>query len=334
MASFNAPKSPNQKQAATPAVCHAFPGDEVYFHKAGTPVSGKVLCAGQHGCTVEHGGAQHKVKWEHIAGHKKRAVQRYRVLEEGSDGMIVADSTGTRRYVGIPPEARGERLALDKPKARPSALAKSFHAPAVSLVPAATRVDLHGLSDLAKSLDGMVVAVHQTAASVAASGAQDASVIVARLDGLAELQSQLVGAIQALAQAQPVIHFDPRIDIKVPEQVAPIVNVTVPEAQPPVVHVNVPQQPAPVVNIEPIVVPAPVVNVAAPDVHVAAPVVNIDPVVVPAPVVNVAAPVVNIEPVVVPAPNVTLELPEPRRMVTEIERDKDGNITRAVQKQA
>jgi hypothetical protein len=77
-----------------------------------------------------------------------------------------------------------------------------------------------------------------------------------------------------------------------------------------------------------------VVNVAAPDVHVAAPVVNIDPVVVPAPVVNVAAPIVNIEPVVVPAPNVTLELPEPRRMVTEIERDKDGNITRAVQKQA
>lgn len=112
MAGFNGPKNDRQKQAATPAVCHAFPGDEVYFHKAGTPVSGKVVAAGKHGCTVEHGGNQHMVKWEHIAGHKKRAVQRYRVIEEGVDGMIVADSSGVRRYVGIPPEARGERLAF------------------------------------------------------------------------------------------------------------------------------------------------------------------------------------------------------------------------------
>jgi hypothetical protein len=333
MASFNAPKSPQQKQAATPAVCHAFPGDEVYFHKAGTPVSGKVVAVGQHGCTVEHGGGHHRVKWEHIAGHKKRAVQRYRVLEEGADGMIVADNTGNRRFVGIPPEARGERLVLDKPKPKAS-LTKSFHSPGLSLMPAATRVDLHGLSDLAKSLDGMVVAVHQTAASVAANGAQDASAIIARLDGLASLQSQLVAAIQALVQAQPVINFEPKIDIMVPDQLAPVVNLTVPEQAAPVVHVNVPQQAAPVVNIEPVVIPAPVVNVEAPVVHVAAPAVTIEPVVVPAPVVHVAAPVVNIEPVVVPAPNVTLELPEPRRVVTEIERDKDGNITRAVQKQA
>lgn len=87
-------------------------GDEVYFHKSGQPVSGKVLAAGRHGCTVDHGGKQHKLKWEHLVGHKKRAPQRYTVLEEGEDGLIVADSSGRKRYVGIPPEARAERLAL------------------------------------------------------------------------------------------------------------------------------------------------------------------------------------------------------------------------------
>lgn len=107
----------------TPAVSHAYAGDEVYFHKSGTPVAGKVLCAGRHGCTVEHEGAQHKVKWEHVAGHKKRAVQRYRVVDEGADGMIVEDSTGKRRFVGIPPEARGERLkfADGAPSKKPTA---------------------------------------------------------------------------------------------------------------------------------------------------------------------------------------------------------------------
>jgi len=333
MASFNAPKSTKQKNAATPSVRHAFPGDEVYFHKAGLPVSGKVVCAGQHGCTVEHGGEHHKVKWEHVAGHKKRTMQRYRVLEEGADGIIVADNAGNRRYVGIPPEARSDRLVMRKSSAN-GLIAKSFQSPVATGSSPAGGVNLYSLSDLAKSLDGMVLAMHHSVSSLAASRAQDAAAISARMDGVAELQSQLVLAIQALVQAQPVINFDPRIDVKVPEQIAPVVNVTVPEQAPPVVHVNVPQQAAPVVNIEPVVVPAPVVNVDAPVVHVAAPVVNIDPVVVPAPVVNVAAPVVNIEPVVVPAPNVTLELPEPRRMVTEIERDKDGNITRAVQKQA
>ena len=109
--------------ARTPAVSHAYAGDEVYFHKSGTPVAGKVLCAGKHGCTVEHEGAQHKVKWEHVAGHKKRAVQRYRVVDEGADGMIVEDSMGKRRFVGIPPEARGERLkfADGAPSKKPTA---------------------------------------------------------------------------------------------------------------------------------------------------------------------------------------------------------------------
>lgn len=93
---------------------NASPGDEVYFHRNGEPVSGKVVASGKHGCTVEHGGEHHKVKWGHLLGHKKRAVNQYHVEDQGEDGMIVRDQNGKRHYVGIPPEARDERLELAK----------------------------------------------------------------------------------------------------------------------------------------------------------------------------------------------------------------------------
>lgn len=84
----------------------AYPGDELFFHKAGKPVVGKVVAAGKHGCTLEHEGKQHKVKWEHISGHKSRVPQQYNVIEHGDDGLIVENQHGHRRFVGIPPEAR------------------------------------------------------------------------------------------------------------------------------------------------------------------------------------------------------------------------------------
>lgn len=115
MADFNAPKNQRQQQAAGP---RANVGDEVFFHMGEHPASGRVVCTGKHGCMVDAGGKQHKVKWEQIAGHKKRAMQRYRVLEQGEDGLIVVDGNGRRRYVGIPPEARAERLVLDKERPR------------------------------------------------------------------------------------------------------------------------------------------------------------------------------------------------------------------------
>lgn len=111
------PQRPQQKQ---PVVTHAVHGDEVFFHKGGVPCSGKVLCSGKHGCTVEHEGKQHKLKWEHLAGHKKRAPQRYTVLEEGEDGMIVGSSAGARRFIAVPPEARQERLAFADAKKKPA----------------------------------------------------------------------------------------------------------------------------------------------------------------------------------------------------------------------
>ena len=90
--------------------------DEVYFHKSGQPCYGKVLSAGRHGCTVEHEGKQHKVKWEHISGHKKRAPQNYKILDHGEDGMIVENQHGQRRFLAIPPDAREERLELEQKK--------------------------------------------------------------------------------------------------------------------------------------------------------------------------------------------------------------------------
>lgn len=91
---------------------HAYPGDEVFFHHSGQPKCGKVLSTGKHGCTVEHDGKQHKLKWEHLAGHKKRAPQQYKVLDHGEDGMIVENQHGQRRFLSVPPEARAERLGL------------------------------------------------------------------------------------------------------------------------------------------------------------------------------------------------------------------------------
>lgn len=93
----------------------AYKDDEVFFHHKGQPKCGKVLCTGKHGCTVEHEGEKHKLKWEHLAGHKSRAQQDYKVLSHGEDGMIVENQHGQRRFISIPPEARDEQLVLDKP---------------------------------------------------------------------------------------------------------------------------------------------------------------------------------------------------------------------------
>lgn len=93
----------------------AYPNDEVFFHHKGQPKVGKVLAVGRHGCTVEHEGTRHKLKWEHVAGHKTRAPQNYTVEHHGEDGMIVKSESGERRFIQIPPEARQEQLVVDAP---------------------------------------------------------------------------------------------------------------------------------------------------------------------------------------------------------------------------
>lgn len=105
--------APQQKPepVANPDVCV---DDHVYFqHRAG-PQAAQVKAVGKNGITVHHDGKPHRVRWEHVLGHKSRAAQQYSVLEEGEDGMIVADTGGKRRYLNIPPEARGEKMVLGK----------------------------------------------------------------------------------------------------------------------------------------------------------------------------------------------------------------------------
>lgn len=94
----------------------AYKDDEVFFHHRGVPKVGKVLCTGRHGCTVEHEGQRHKLKWEHIAGHKSRAPQQFTVEHHGEEGMIVKNQHGQRRLIQIPPEARAEQLELEPQK--------------------------------------------------------------------------------------------------------------------------------------------------------------------------------------------------------------------------
>lgn len=89
-------------------------GDHVYFQHKDGPQSACVSAKGKHGITVHHEGEHKRVKWEHVLGHKTRQAKKYEVLDEGEDGLIVKDANGQRRYINVPPEARGEKMVLDK----------------------------------------------------------------------------------------------------------------------------------------------------------------------------------------------------------------------------
>ena len=75
-------------------------GDEMYFHHNGQPKTGKVVCHGKHGCQAKDcEGNLHKLKWDAIAGHKKRAVTSVKVLEDGEDAAIVENNYGHRQLL-------------------------------------------------------------------------------------------------------------------------------------------------------------------------------------------------------------------------------------------
>ena len=90
----------------------AMAGDEIFFHHGEAPCCGKVLSVGKHGATVEHEGKRHRVEWGRVLGHKKRSEQKFRILHEGEDGMIVEDSSGKKRFVRVPPEVREDQCMV------------------------------------------------------------------------------------------------------------------------------------------------------------------------------------------------------------------------------
>ncbi len=79
----------------------AHPGDEVYFrHAEHGPMSGKVLAAGAHGCTVKcPKGQSHKVRWADLHGHKQRAERHAKIIDQGEDGSICETEDGKRFYL-------------------------------------------------------------------------------------------------------------------------------------------------------------------------------------------------------------------------------------------
>lgn len=99
--------------------------DHIYVNHRGQPCTGVVRAHGKHGATVEIDGAHHPVKWEDYLGHKKRAQQRYDVLDQGEDGMLVQDGQGRRRFVGIPNESKEDPMVAKAFGGRPVLLLKA-----------------------------------------------------------------------------------------------------------------------------------------------------------------------------------------------------------------
>src|SRR5690242_8419727 len=100
-------RKPDQKPEPIPGVTV---GDELYVNHPSGPVACKVLAHGAHGVTPEHNGKPRRVRWDRVLGHKKRATQAYKVVDEGEDGMIVEDAAGKRQFLNIPPEVREEQM--------------------------------------------------------------------------------------------------------------------------------------------------------------------------------------------------------------------------------
>lgn len=105
-------------------------GDELYCKDPkGRPFTGKVLAAGEHGCTLRVGGKRQQVPWAHVHGHKVRVQPALSIVDEGEDGFIAKEPrSGVLRYVHDPLGVGEEDMGEPMSKAL-SALLES-HAPA------------------------------------------------------------------------------------------------------------------------------------------------------------------------------------------------------------
>ena len=107
-------------------------GDVVYFrHAEHGPLSGRVVCCGEHGVTIEHETGEdghHKVLWSDVLGHKERRVRKLTLLERGEDGGIATDEDGNRVFV------EGELPEDEDPLNKSEADAAPFDAPGAPLL--------------------------------------------------------------------------------------------------------------------------------------------------------------------------------------------------------
>ena len=73
--------------------------DHVYFQHGDDVRHGRVLACGAHGATVDCDGSTHRVTWDRVLGHKKRAKVAVRIVDQGEDGAIVEDERGRRQFL-------------------------------------------------------------------------------------------------------------------------------------------------------------------------------------------------------------------------------------------
>ena len=104
-------------------------GDHLYVHHGGQPCTGVVCAHGRHGVTVKIDGQHHKVKWDKVLGHKRRASKRYSVVDHGEDGMLVEDDQGRRRFVAIPNDSKDDPMVAKSFGQRPVLLFMKAGAP-------------------------------------------------------------------------------------------------------------------------------------------------------------------------------------------------------------
>ena len=100
-------------------------GDHVYVkHAHRGPIAVRVLAHGVDGLTgVCDQKQRHQVKWDAVLGHKKRMLQRYRLVEQGADGALIEDDQGNRRYIAGEVPVMDE--AVQPPKAEDPTIATS-----------------------------------------------------------------------------------------------------------------------------------------------------------------------------------------------------------------
>lgn len=104
-------------------------GDSLYVHHAGQPRSGVVKAHGKHGVTVDVDGQHHKVKWDKVLGHKTRAHQKYSIVDQGEDGMLVEEPGGRRRFIATPNESKEDPMVAKSIGVRPVMLFMKASAP-------------------------------------------------------------------------------------------------------------------------------------------------------------------------------------------------------------
>lgn len=303
-------------------------GDSIYYrHEKHGVAHGVVAAVGRHGVTTDSDGEEHQVLWEHFLGHRKRAERKLSILDRGEDGTIMEDEDGKRVYV------RGSledyMPSGDKPLTKSDIEAMLAEWKPVPLEPLiAPGADLLAKAQVVRELsaagfepmldyvrdtfgDHFVYRQPSDPVDPVAGPVRDAlerlnSVMASQFQGLAAAISMLADRISSQDAMQQTL-LAALSEARQPQTFALTLPDVFTKAEAPVIQIDnhIPAQ------------PAPVVHVAAPEVHVAAPSVTVSPVV---------EPVIN-----VPVPDVTVNVPA-RETVTTIERDRDGNISRAVQR--